>query len=185
MTLSAKVQPVLWVAAGFCVSVGLIWGFFGTPDDFRQGSTVKIIYLHVPAALMAINAWFMMFVASLIWLIRRHHVSALAAKAADFGYDGLELACWGDHFEVDRALDDPNYVVEKRALLDRYNLECHAISNHLAGQAVCDRIDERHQSILPPRLWGDGDPAAVQSRAAEEMKNDEISERHWLLSWVM
>ena len=57
-------------------------GLFFTPDDYRQGSTVKIIYLHVPSALMAINAWFMMLVASLIWLVRRHHVSALAAKAA-------------------------------------------------------------------------------------------------------
>jgi len=82
LTLSARVQPVLWLAAGACVVVGLFWGFFGTPDDARQGSTVKIIYLHVPAALMAINAWFMMLVASLIWLVRRHHVSALAAKAA-------------------------------------------------------------------------------------------------------
>jgi len=82
LALSARVQPALWGAAALCVSVGLIWGFFGTPDDARQGSTVKIIYLHVPAALMAINAWFMMLVASLIWLIRRHHVSALAAKAA-------------------------------------------------------------------------------------------------------
>ncbi|SFS44296.1 heme exporter protein C [Sulfitobacter marinus] len=80
--LSARVQPFLWAAATICVVVGLIWGFFATPDDYRQGSTVKIIYLHVPAALMAINAWFMMLVASLIWLIRRHHVSALAAKAA-------------------------------------------------------------------------------------------------------
>ena len=80
--LSARVQPFLWAAAAICVVVGLVWGFFGTPDDYRQGSTVKIIYLHVPAALMAINAWFMMLVASLIWLIRRHHVSALAAKAA-------------------------------------------------------------------------------------------------------
>ena len=82
LTLSARVQPVLWLLSLCLVAVGLIWGFFGTPDDFRQGSTVKIIYLHVPAALMAINAWFMMLVASLIWLIRRHHVSALAAKAA-------------------------------------------------------------------------------------------------------
>ena len=82
LALSARVQPALWGAAALCVSVGLIWGFFGTPDDARQGSTVKIIYLHVTAALMAINAWFMMLVASLIWLIRRHHVSALAAKAA-------------------------------------------------------------------------------------------------------
>ncbi|ULB08770.1 heme ABC transporter permease [Cereibacter azotoformans] len=73
-----------WAAAGalLCLLVGLVWGFFFTPDDYKQGSTVKIIYLHVPAALMAINAWLMMLVASLIWLVRRHHVSALAAKAA-------------------------------------------------------------------------------------------------------
>lgn len=62
--------------------VGLVWGFFFTPDDYKQGSTVKIIYLHVPSAMMAINAWVMMLVTSLIWIIRRHHVSALAAKAA-------------------------------------------------------------------------------------------------------
>jgi heme exporter protein C len=64
------------------LAVGLIWGFFFTPDDFRMGSTVKIIYIHVPSAMMAINVWVMMLVTSLVWLIRRHHVSALAAKAA-------------------------------------------------------------------------------------------------------
>lgn len=82
MDWTAPVLP--WVAglSAVCLAVGLIWGFFFTPDDFRQGSTVKIIYLHVPSALMAINAWLMMLVASLIWLVRRHHVSALAAKAA-------------------------------------------------------------------------------------------------------
>lgn len=64
------------------LAVGLVWGFFFTPDDYKQGSTVKIIYLHVPAAMMAINAWIMMLVTSLIWIVRRHHVSALAAKAA-------------------------------------------------------------------------------------------------------
>lgn len=75
---------VPWIMAGAlaCLCVGLIWGFFFTPEDYRQGSTVKIIYLHVPAALMAINSWFMMVAASLVWLIRRHHVSALAAHAA-------------------------------------------------------------------------------------------------------
>lgn len=82
LRLSERVLPVLWVLAISSVVVGLVWGFFFTPDDARQGSTVKIIYIHVPAALMAINAWFMMLVASLIWLIRRHHVSALLAKAA-------------------------------------------------------------------------------------------------------
>ncbi len=95
----------------------------------------------------------------------------LAPMAQGFGYTGLELACWGDHFEVDKAIDDPNYVVEKRALLDRYDLECHAISNHLAGQGVCDSIDPRHQAILPPRIWGDGDPMGVNQRCIEEMKN--------------
>ena len=82
LAFSERVLPWLWGSAALCLVVGLIWGFFFTPDDFRQGSTVKIIYLHVPAALMAINAWFMMLVASLIWVIRRHHVSALAARAA-------------------------------------------------------------------------------------------------------
>jgi len=82
MGWTGPILPWAFGAAGLCLVVGLFWGFFLTPDDFRQGSTVKIIYLHVPAALMAINAWMMMLVASLIWLVRRHHVSALAAKAA-------------------------------------------------------------------------------------------------------
>ncbi|WP_224815196.1 heme ABC transporter permease [Hasllibacter sp. MH4015] len=82
MATSAALLPWIAGVAALCLSVGLIWGFFFTPNDFRQGSTVKIIYIHVPAAIMAINAWLMMLVASLIWVIRRHHVSALAAKAA-------------------------------------------------------------------------------------------------------
>ena len=76
------IVPWLSVLAGIALVVGLTWGFFFTPDDYRQGATVKIIYLHVPAALLAINAWLMMLVTSLVWLVRRHHVSALAAKAA-------------------------------------------------------------------------------------------------------
>ena len=95
----------------------------------------------------------------------------VARKASDFGYQGVELACWGDHFEVDKALADNEYIARKRDLLDRYDLECHAISNHLVGQAVCDMIDERHKALLPPRIWGDGKPAGVNQRSAEEMKN--------------
>lgn len=82
MATTDRLMVPLFVLAALAMIVGVGWGFFLTPDDFRQGSTVKIIYLHVPAAMMAINAWAMMLVASLIWLIRRHHVSALAAKAA-------------------------------------------------------------------------------------------------------
>ncbi len=80
-TTDRLVAPAFGLA-GLCTALGLIWGFFFTPDDFRQGATVKIIYLHVPTAMMAINVWGMMLIASLIWLVRRHHVSALAAKAA-------------------------------------------------------------------------------------------------------
>ena len=74
----------------------------------------------------------------------------VARLAAEWGYDGLEIACWGDHFEVDRALAEPDYVDGRRAILDKHGLKVFAISNHLVGQAVCDHpIDERHQDILP------------------------------------
>jgi heme exporter protein C len=82
MATTTPMLPWVYGLAGLALGIGLFWGFFLTPDDYRQGSTVKIIYLHVPSALMAINAWFMMLVTSLIWLVRRHHVSALAARAA-------------------------------------------------------------------------------------------------------
>lgn len=87
------------------------------------------------------------------------------------GYDGVELACWGDHFDVQRALNEPDYVSGRWALLGEHGLACHAISAHLVGQAVCDLIDERHQAILPPEIWGDGDPESVRRRAAERMKD--------------
>src|SRR4030088_123193 len=77
-----------------------------------------------------------------------------AAGAASWGFDGLELACWGDHFEVDRALAEPDYCKGRREILDRHGLRCFAVSNHLVGQAVCDPIDGRHQAILPPDVWG-------------------------------
>lgn len=96
----------------------------------------------------------------------------LAEKAARWGYDGLELACWGDHFEVDRAVGEDGYVEGRKELLARHGLQVFAISNHLVGQAVCDHpIDDRHRAILPARVWGDGDPEGVRQRAAEEMKD--------------
>ena len=95
----------------------------------------------------------------------------MARKAGDFGYNGIELACWGDHFEVQKAIADKNYCAGRRELLERHDLQVFAISNHLVGQAVLDIIDERHKSILPPHVWGDGNPAGVNKRAAEEMKN--------------
>ena len=98
-------------------------------------------------------------------------LAVLAEKAASWGFDGLELACWGDHFDVRRALDEDGYARGRRELLGRHGLGVWAISNHLVGQAVCDRIDARHEAILPPHVWGDGDPEGVRQRAAEEMKD--------------
>lgn len=97
-------------------------------------------------------------------------------KAQSFGYDGLELACWGDHFEVDKA--DTAYCKAKKEVLDKYGLKVFSISNHLVGQAVADRIDERHKAIVPARVWGDGDPEGVRTRAAAEMiKTGEAAHR--------
>lgn len=91
----------------------------------------------------------------------------ICEKARGFGYDGLELACWGDHFEIDKA--DQAYCDERREILSKYGLNTWAISSHLVGQAVADRIDERHKGILPDYIWGDGNPDDVRKRAAEEM----------------
>ncbi len=96
--------------------------------------------------------------------------ATICQKARQFGYDGVELACWGDHFEVGRALGETDYCAGRWEVLRSHDLQCVAISNHLVGQAVCDKIDERHRSILPPHVWGDGNPEAVRERAAEEMK---------------
>lgn len=95
----------------------------------------------------------------------------VAAMAARWGYDGLELACSGEHLDIWRASVDPKYLDGRKAILDRHGLKLRAISNHLAGQAVCDNpIDFRHKAIVRELTWGDGDPEGVRQRAADEMK---------------
>lgn len=98
-------------------------------------------------------------------------LSELARKGAAWGFDGLELACWGDHFDVARALRERGYAGERRELLARHGLRCWAIGNHLVGQAVCDVIDDRHRSVLPSEVWGDGEPEGVRARAAARMQD--------------
>jgi sugar phosphate isomerase/epimerase len=95
----------------------------------------------------------------------------LAARTGEWGFDGLELACWGDHFEIPRALAEPDYVDRVHEVLERHGLHCWAIGAHLIGQAVCDRVDERHRATLPPEVWGDGDPEGVRRRAAARMED--------------
>ena len=101
----------------------------------------------------------------------------IITKAKEFGYDGVELACWGDHFEVDKA--DAEYCNAKRELLAKHGMKCYAISTHLVGQAVCDRIDERHAQILPDYIYGDGDPEGVRQRAAEEIKKTAVAAKQF------
>src|SRR5262245_34659876 len=93
----------------------------------------------------------------------------LVPKAGEWGYQGLELCCWGDHFEVQRALSEEDYCQAKLEMLARFDLSALVVSNHRMGQAVCDVIDERHKDLLPDYVWGDGRPEGVQQRAAEEM----------------
>jgi sugar phosphate isomerase/epimerase len=97
-------------------------------------------------------------------------LEVMCEKAKSFGYDGLELACWGDHVDVARAAEDKAYAKTRKDILAKHGLQLFSISAHLVGQAVCDLIDERHKSILPERVWGDGKPEGVRKRAAEEMK---------------
>ncbi|MHC4995498.1 MAG: sugar phosphate isomerase/epimerase family protein [Planctomycetota bacterium] len=93
----------------------------------------------------------------------------ICAKAAEFGYDGIELACWGDHFDVVQGAKSAKYIKERWEILKDHGLTAYAISMHLVGQAICDHIDERHKLILPEHVWGDGEPEGVRKRAAKEM----------------
>lgn len=96
----------------------------------------------------------------------------ICQKVSEWGFDGLEISCWGDNFEIDRALAEDGYIQGRRDILDKYGLSSIALSTHLVGQCVCDAmIDERHKGIVPPRIWGDGTAEGIRERAAEEMKN--------------
>jgi sugar phosphate isomerase/epimerase len=94
-------------------------------------------------------------------------LEVMAQKAVSFGYDGLELCCWGDHIEVDKA--NQEYCNSKLDLLKKYNLKLFAISTHLVSQSVCDNPDFRHKAILPEYIWGDGEPEGIRQRAAAEI----------------
>ena len=95
----------------------------------------------------------------------------VARLAAEWGYDGLEVAASGDHLDLRRADEDDAYVASRLEILDRHGLQIFAISNHLAGQAVCDApIDFRHRAILRDYVWGDGEAEGVRVRAAEDMR---------------
>src|ERR1044072_6319881 len=95
----------------------------------------------------------------------------VARLAAQWGYDGLEIAASGDHLDLRRADEDDAYVASRLEILERHGMDVYAISNHLAGQAACDApIDFRPEAILRPYGWGDGGAEGVRQRASEDMK---------------
>jgi sugar phosphate isomerase/epimerase len=98
-------------------------------------------------------------------------VEDFADRSKAWGYDGVELACWGQHFNVPRALREPEYCREVRGILDARGLSCSVLSTHLVSQAVCDLVDERHRPFLPESIWGDGEPEGVRRRAEERVKD--------------
>ena len=103
----------------------------------------------------------------------------LAKKASNWGFDGLELACWGDHFEVDKALQDPDYCQGKHDLLTKYGLKCgqSAITLSVRRSATISTAGIKRFSL--PNIWGDGDAEGVRQRAADEMKRPHAPRRSW------
>ncbi|MFT3879716.1 MAG: sugar phosphate isomerase/epimerase [Gemmatales bacterium] len=96
-------------------------------------------------------------------------LETVAAKAGEWGYQALNVACWGEHLAVQKALAEPAYCQSILSMLQQHELSIVALSNHPVGQAVSDRLDARHQASLPDWVWGDGEPEGVAARAAQEM----------------
>lgn len=93
----------------------------------------------------------------------------IAAQAAEWGYQGLDLCAWGDHFEVQRVLDEDDHAETRVDLLRRLELEVPVVSCHRLSQVIGDVLDDRHRELVPDYVWGDGEPSGVLQRATEEM----------------
>jgi sugar phosphate isomerase/epimerase len=100
----------------------------------------------------------------------------LARKAGEWGYNGLELACWGDHLDVNEAAKNPDYCTDKKNILAKSALKCWAISNHLTGQCVLDNIDERHYGFAPEGC--SKTPEAIREWAVETMKKTAVAAKN-------
>jgi sugar phosphate isomerase/epimerase len=98
-------------------------------------------------------------------------IEVFADKTTGWGYDGVELACWGSHLNVPRVLREADYGQSILETLSSRGLALTALSTHLVSQAVGDRVDERHRRLLSPSIWGDGEPEGVSRRAEERMKD--------------
>ena len=104
-------------------------------------------------------------------------LETLSKKVASWGYDGLELACWGDHMDVERAAKDKNYCEQQLETLNKNNLKIFSISNHLAGQLVCDlNNDSRSDGFAPKECEGNADKK--RQWAVESMKKSALAAKN-------
>jgi heme exporter protein C len=85
--------PWLAVATALAFAIGLYLAFFVAPDDYQQGATVKIMFIHVPAAWLGMFCWALMSVAALGTLVWRHPLADVAAKAAAPLGTGFTFLC--------------------------------------------------------------------------------------------
>jgi len=82
LRLMAGILPFAIVIATFCIATGLVWGLVFAPVDYQQGDTVRIMFIHVPSAMMAQGVYVGMAVSSAIALIWKHAVADMIAKAS-------------------------------------------------------------------------------------------------------
>ncbi len=93
----------------------------------------------------------------------------MCKTVSEMGYDGVEIACWGDHMNVEKAAKDPSYVAEKLAVLKKYNLGCYALGNHLAGQCVGDAFGDPRLAGFAPKNLACNDQA-IREWGIQQMK---------------
>jgi len=110
-------------------------------------------------------------------------LTELAKKASDWGYDGLELACWGDHFDPAKGAADSAYCEQQKNILKEYNLSVYSISHHLAGQLVCDLNNDARSDVFAPSGCA-GDPEKKRAWAVETMKQTAIAAKNMGLKVV-
>ncbi len=110
-------------------------------------------------------------------------LETVCQKAEKIGFDGLELACWGDHLDVFKAATDKKYCEDKLKLLDKYHLKCWAISNHLAGQLVCDPNNDRRSDAFAPKECA-GNSEKKREWAITSMKNSAIAAKNLAIKVV-
>jgi sugar phosphate isomerase/epimerase len=110
-------------------------------------------------------------------------LAELAKKARGWGYDGLELACWGDHFDPSRGATDPLYCERQKNILKENDLNVYALSHHLAGQLVCDlNNDARSDGFAPADCAGN--PEKKRKWAVKTIKQTAIAAKNMGLKVV-